>query len=446
MVNALEVIDRLKGELDALRPLEPAALARVEQKLRLEWNYDSNAIEGNTLTLNETRSLILHGLTAHGKPLRDHVDIEGHDSAVHAIQAAVNDAEQLNQVFIRNLHRILLKEPYQAAAETPDGRSVQRTISVGDYKTTQNNVRTSTGETYYFTPPDQVAPAMTDLLDWYRAKEIEGEHPIVIAATFHYRFVRIHPFDDGNGRMARLLMNMILIKHGYTVAIIRQDDRAGHIDSLERVDKTEDLTEFIDYVARCCEHSLSLHLKAARGEPVDDIEDIDKEIANFKRSLVDAPEQAFSASELIDSVLLPFSEYCVAKALLLSDLFGRVQTLITVFITTHEGEVVRVCEDSTSLAPLRDHSIRPRQSHSLSFSQQTLLTSFQGTPGHFLIQVESNTNADRSRWTFSIGALSVRREHHGQDLEDLKRQFNQLLRRLMTTLGEANVDSQGGSR
>ena len=446
MDNALEVIDPLKEELDALRPLSPAVLAQVEQKLRLEWSYNSNAIEGNTLTLRETRSLILHGLTAQGKPFRDHVDIEGHDSAVQAIQAAVSDAEQLNQVFIRNLHRVLLKEPYPTTAETPDGRLVQRTISVGDYKTTPNNVRTSTGETYYFTPPEQVAPAMSDLIDWYRAKECEGEHPIIIAATFHYRFVRIHPFDDGNGRMARLLMNLILIKHGYTVAIIPQHGRDEYLDNLERVDQTEDLTEFINYVARCCEYSLDLHLKAARGEPIDDIEDIDKEIALFKRSLANAPEQAFSASDLIDSVLLPFSEYCVAKALLLSDLFGRVQTLITVFITTHEGEVVRVCEGSTSLAPLGDHSIRPRQSRSLSFSQKTYLTSFQGTPRHFLIQVENSTNADRSRWTFSIGALSVRREHHGRDLEDLKRQFNQLLRGLMTTLGEANGDSQGGSR
>ena len=106
MDNPLEVIDRLKEELDSLRPLSPEVLAQVEQKLRLEWNYNSNAIEGNTLTLRETRSLILHGLTAHGKPFRDHLDIEGHDSAVQAIQAAVNDAEQLNQVFIRNLHRI----------------------------------------------------------------------------------------------------------------------------------------------------------------------------------------------------------------------------------------------------------------------------------------------------------------------------------------------------
>ena len=433
MVNALEAIDRLKDELNALRPLSPAVLAQIEQKLRLEWNYNSNAIEGNTLTLRETRSLILHGLTAHGKPFRDHLDIEGHDSAVQAIQAAVNDAEQLNQVFIRNLHRILLKEPYPKRAETPDGRLVQRAISVGDYKTIPNNVRTSTGETYYFTPPEQVAPAMSDLIDWYRAKECEGEHPIVTAATFHYRFVRIHPFDDGNGRMARLLMNMILIKHGYTVAIIPQDGRDEYIDSLERVDKTEDLTGFINYVASCCEYSLHLHIRAARGEPIDDIEDIDKEIALFKRSLMNAPEEAFSAAEFIDSILRPFHEYCVDKSRLFSDIFGEVTTSIAVFVNTKQGEVIRLRTDS-SLALPADRAITPDESRSVSFNQYTYLTSFQGTPRQFVVHVENDTTVDRSLWAFSIDVLSVRWEYHGRDLEDLKLQFNRALRKLIKAL------------
>ena len=283
MSNPLDTITRLKEELHALRPLPPDVLARIEQKLRLEANYNSNAIEGNTLTYGETRSLILHGLTAQGKPMRDHLDIQGHDEAVKAIEAAVSDDYELNEVFIRNLHHILLKEPYQKEAETPDGQRVIRRISIGDYKTTPNNVTTSTGETYYFTPPEQVKSAMGDLIDWYRAREREGEHPVIIAATFHYRFVRIHPFDDGNGRMARLLMNMILIKHGYTVSLIRHENRDEYIDHLEQADKTEDLTEFLNYVASSCEYSLQLHLRAARGESIEDMDDLDEEIALFKR-------------------------------------------------------------------------------------------------------------------------------------------------------------------
>ena len=283
MTDPLDAITRLKEELDGLRPLPPDVLARIEQKLRLEANYNSNAIEGNTLTYGETRSLILHGLTAQGKPMRDHLDIEGHDAAVKAIEAAIADDHELNEVFIRNLHRILLKEPYEKDAETPDGRRVTRIISIGDYKTAPNNVTTSTGETYYFTPPDQVKSAMGDLIDWYRIRERECEHPIIIAATFHYRFVRIHPFDDGNGRMARLLMNMILIKHGYTVSLIRQENRDDYLNHLEQADRTEDLAEFISYIADSCEYSLNLHLRAARGEATESMDDLDEEIALFKR-------------------------------------------------------------------------------------------------------------------------------------------------------------------
>ena len=95
--------------------------------------------------------------------------------------------------------------------------------------------------------------------------------------------MRIHPFDDGNGRMARLLMNMILIKHGYTVSLIRHEDRDTYLGRLEQADKSEDLTEFIEYIANSCEYSLKLHLRAARGEFLESMDDIDKEIALFKR-------------------------------------------------------------------------------------------------------------------------------------------------------------------
>ena len=334
MMNPLEAIDGLKEELDRLRPMPPTVIAQVEQKLRLEANYHSNAIEGNTLSMGETRSLILHGLTAHGKPMRDHLDIEGHDAAVKVIEDAVQNDYRLNEVFIRNLHKLLLKEPYEADAVTQDGRRVKRTITIGNYKTTPNNVRTSTGETYYFTPPEQVKPAMSDLIDWYRAQEQEAEHPIIIAATFHYRFVRIHPFDDGNGRMARLLMNMILIKHGYTVALVRIDGREEYIDKLEQVDRTENLTDFTHYIARCCEYSLNLHLKAARGESIEEVDDIDREIALFRRSLSSASGETISARDHIESVLHPFYDYCRSKTKLFSDMFGRVETTFDVSATS----------------------------------------------------------------------------------------------------------------
>ena len=265
--HILETIDRLKNELDALRPLPPDVVAQVEQKLRIESTYHSNAIEGNSLTLNETRDLILNGRPAPWKPTRDHLDIQGHDHAFKAIERAVRYEEQLTEVFIRNLHRMLLMEPYESAAMTPEGRRTKRLISLGNYKSVPNNVRTSTGETYCFTPPEQVKPAMSDLIDWYRDREASGKHPVIIAAAFHYRFVRIHPFDDGNGRMARLLMNLILTKHGYTVSIVQTDERERYLHALELADENEDLSQFIDYIASCCIYPMNVYLRAACGEP-----------------------------------------------------------------------------------------------------------------------------------------------------------------------------------
>ena len=434
MTNPLEDITRLREELDALRPLPSDVLARIEQKLRLEANYNSNAIEGNTLTYGETRSLILYGLTAQGKPLRDHLDIEGHDTAVKAIEDAISDDRELNEVFIRNLHRILLKEPYEKEAKTPEGQRVIRIISIGDYKTAPNNVTTSTGETYYFTPPDQVKSAMGDLIDWFRTKEREREHPIIIAATFHYRFVRIHPFDDGNGRMARLLMNMILIKHGYTVSLIRQESRDDYINHLEQADKTEDLTEFISYIANSCEYSLNLHLRAARGESIEDIDDIDKEIALFKRSLANTVDQIPMAFEYIDSTLNPFHEYFKGKVSRFSDVFGNVFISNSMQAITVEGKVASFEIGTGGAASIERLGIIGPLS-SVTFVATAWMTSFRGSESDDLeVRIQNNLDAHRCQWKLSISELNLQVDYEGRDLDDLRKQFNELLRTMMNNL------------
>ena len=437
MISPIEAITQLKEELDCLRPLPTEVLSQVEQKLRIEANYNSNAIEGNSLTYGETRSLILHGLTAHGKPMRDHLDIEGHDTAVRAIEDVVKDDHALSEVFIRNLHRVLLKEPYETYAETPGGIPIKRTISIGDYKTTSNNVRTSTGEIYYFTPPDQVKAEMSDLIDWYRRMECQGEHPIVIAATFHYRFVRIHPFDDGNGRMARLLMNMILIKHGYTVAMIRRESRNDYLDYLERADRSEDITEFINYIAECCEYSLNLHLRAARGESIEDVDDIDKEIALFKQSLVTTGDRLPLARQYIISTVYPFRDYCEGKLELFKDAFAGVYTSSTLHGTTVDGQVhdfrerLRVQQLLLTQADILD------ELSTISFRLSSRLLQFQGRRSVACrITVENITDKSGSVWNFEMNATRTRFRYQGRDLDELKVHFNKLVRIMMEYLSD----------
>ena len=437
----IEEIDRLKGELDALRPLPTDVVGRIEQKLRLESNYHSNAIEGNSLTLGETRSLILHGLTAHGKPIRDYLDIKGHDEAVKAIEDAVKRNEDLNEVFTRNLHKVLLKEPYEIDAITPEGQPTKRLISIGDYKTQPNNVRTSTGEIYYFTPPEQVKPAMSDLIDWYRRNENEGEHPIVIAATFHYRFVRIHPFDDGNGRMARLLMNMILIKHGYTVAIIPREERDQYIQTLEQADKSEDLAEFITYIAHCCKYALNLHLKAARGEDIEDVEDIDKEIAIFlQKSVGDTTE----AQAYADRVLYPFFLYCKEKVELFSDRFEEIDA-------SGYSSVIRTDSKNSTFHLEREKGTWPENAFSISTRILCRLYNFQGKQRKQIrLSIQNKVDSNGCIWNFSAergtgsasgGSFShednfYEKEYTGRDIELLKKTFNEMIRCMMKMLSE----------
>ena len=435
MSNVIEEIDRLKRELDELRPLPSDVLARVEQKLRIESNYHSNAVEGNSLTLGETRSLILHGLTAQGKPMRDHLDIEGHDEAIKAMEDAVKRNESLNEVFIRNLHKVLLKEPYENDAITPDGQPIKRRIAIGEYKTQPNNVRTSTGEIYYFLPPDQVKPAMGDLIDWYRRKEDEGEHPIIIAATFHYRFSRIHPFDDGNGRMARLLMNMILIKHGYTVAVVPVEEREQYIGILEQADKTEDLVEFISYIIHCCEYTLNLHLKAARGEDIEDVEDIDKEIALFKRSLEKGTGETINAREYADQVLYPLLFHCKKTVEQFSDLFKHVFTSGESTVRTDDNQI------STFRSLENKKKALPENALSVFTELDSGLYGYQGKEGsNIRFKIENEADTNNCIWKFYFRKLDYKKEYTGQDLEELKKMFNEMIRFMMNKLSEQSND------
>jgi len=262
-------LDRLRADLDALRPLAPEQQARVMQRFRLDWNYNSNALEGNSLTLGETRSLLLHGLTADGKPLRDHLDIRGHNEAILALEEVVRDERPLTEQFIRELHQLTLGEPHYKPAQTPDGLPTRKRVVPGQYKTAPNNVLTATGEMFYFASPEETPAQMTDLLAWYRREtEHPTLHPVALAAEFHYRFVRIHPFDDGNGRLSRLLMNLVLMRHGYPMTVIQNADRNRYLAALAQADAGEP-EPFLRFIGEAVEVSLRLMLRAAKGEPLD---------------------------------------------------------------------------------------------------------------------------------------------------------------------------------
>ena len=256
------------------------------QMFRLDWNYHSNAIEGNTLTLGETRAFLLHGITAKGKPFRDYLDIKGHNEAIAYLEDMVRGQELLTEAAIRELHRILLVEPYEVDAITSAGWPTRRRIAIGQYKTAPNHVRTSTGEIHYYATPEETPAMMGDLMGWFRRETERGElHPLVLAATFHYRFVAIHPFDDGNGRMARLLMNLVLMQRGFVPIVIKLESRADYLLALEKADVGE-LEDFVVLVGEELIRSLELYLRAARHESLEEPGEFEQRVVRLHEQMV----------------------------------------------------------------------------------------------------------------------------------------------------------------
>ncbi len=315
----LQEIDQRKKELDGYRPFDRETWQKLEQKIRLWWNYHSNAIEGNRLTLGETRALIMHGLTAKGKPLKDHLDIEGHDEAVRYLEEVVQEDHPISEKFIKDLHELILKEPYEVEATTHEGQRITKTIAIGQYKSQDNSVKTQTGEIKHYVSPEETPARMGDLVKWYRKQEEKGElHPVLFAATFHYEFVAIHPFDDGNGRLARLLMNLILMKHSYPPAILRIEERQDqYLAALEEAD-TGELEPFNTYIGEKVKESLDIYLKAARGEPIEEEDDLDKRIEILDQKLkgneeVKITKNAEAVSNLMKSTVSPLLETIYTK-------------------------------------------------------------------------------------------------------------------------------------
>lgn len=347
--SILNRITTLKSKIDALRPIDPAQERRIMQKFRLDWSYHSNAIEGNSLTYGETRAFLLHGITAQGKPFRDYLDIKGHHEALNYLTEFVRQKHPLREVDIRELHRIIMVEAKRMPARTPDGRATTRLIKIGQYKSMPNHVQTSTGEIHYYATPEETAAKMGDLMRWYRQELDNGLHPLILAATFHYRFVAIHPFDDGNGRMARILMNLILMQGDYPPVIIQTATKGEYLLALEQAD-ADDLELFISHIGNQLIRSLDLFLRGAKGESIDEPNELDKKLALLQRKLEASTEvrPAKSQQALVrwfDRFFEPFSSQLITQLSKFDPFFSwnRVQ----LFLEAIDGKLapLQICEN-----------------------------------------------------------------------------------------------------
>ncbi len=337
----------LKTELDELRPISEEVEARIMQKFRLDWNYHSNNLEGNSLTFGETKALILFGITAQGKPLKDHFEITGHNEAINWVLQVVKKERPLSENFIRELHTLILKEPYEVAAITSDGLPTRKRVEIGSYKKTPNHVKTKTGEIFYFATPEETPAKMHDLLEWYRAKLDEADvNPILLAAEFHYKFICIHPFDDGNGRTARILMNFILMQFAYPPAVIKTTEKENYFSVLRQADAGI-FEPFLEFIAQNLNHSLEIMIKGAKGESIEEADDIDKELALLAQKLKvfgeAVPKSAENLLEIYDLSVTRLARVFFEKGKILEQFYAKFETVI---IFDNLGRVYKKAEIS----------------------------------------------------------------------------------------------------
>jgi Fic family protein len=215
VVRLLAAIAAKKERLDNLRPLSPEALANLEHYYDIELTYTSNAIEGNTLSPVETTLVIEQGITISGKPLKDHLEALDHYDAIRYVRELGRQTAPLIEANIRNLHALVVQR------SRPD--------IAGRYADLSRYVRTEAGR-HTFPSPAEIPPLMTDFAAWLGSAPDTPE----TAFSVHRRLVDIHPFNDGNGRTARLLMNLVLIRGGYPPVAVRPEDRLSYIRALQR--------------------------------------------------------------------------------------------------------------------------------------------------------------------------------------------------------------------
>lgn len=221
-------VDELNNKLNSKRPFSKETLKSLRNSINLEWTYNSNGIEGNTLTLRETQ-IVLEGITVGGKTLREHLEVINHEKAIEYIEDLVKEKNPVTEWNIKNIHQLVLKEIDDKNA--------------GKYRSENVAIMGST-----HTPPDHlIVPELMEklILNYQKWNKY---HPIIKAAIIHGELVKIHPFIDGNGRTSRLVMNLSLMNSEYLPVIIKKENRLEYYNALDKAHTTSDYTDFVKLV------------------------------------------------------------------------------------------------------------------------------------------------------------------------------------------------------
>lgn len=311
----MNTIDTLFNEWQSLQPVKEEYQQRLDQKFMLEFNYNSNHIEGNTLTYGQTEMLLIFGKSVDEANMKDLEEMKASNVGLKMVKEMALDKEQsLTEYFIRTLHKTLLREDYTVYRELPDGSNTSYIVHAGQYKTRPNSVITSTGERFEYASPEETPALMSDLLQWYNQAEAEGKMtPIELATLFHYRYIRIHPFEDGNGRISRLIVNYILYRHGYPMIVVKSADKNNYLTALNKCDvatgpvpsdgahaELSQITPFVEYLSKCLVRALEISIKGAKGESIAEADDWRKNLKLKYRDQINKPERTNDVAKVIE--------------------------------------------------------------------------------------------------------------------------------------------------
>ncbi|MDR2970249.1 MAG: Fic family protein [Tannerellaceae bacterium] len=281
-------IQHLLKEWQEAQPMNETLQRRFDQSFMIDFNYNSNHLEGNALTYGQTKLLLLFGKIKGEALFRDCEEMKAHNVALEMMKIEAKDYERpLSESFIRELNHTILAGDFFKVSK--DG-TYKYKIHTGVYKTRPNSVITPTGELFDYASPEETPLLMGELVKWYNEEEYKAElNPIELAALFHYRCIRIHPFEDGNGRIARLLVNYIFLRHNYPMFVIPAADRKNYLNALSLCDENvgkepfkgasatmEQIKPFYDYIFAFATKKLEFAVQFIQGQ-ITDISETDEE-------------------------------------------------------------------------------------------------------------------------------------------------------------------------
>ncbi len=280
-LDKLHQIDTLQANILERGPIPAELLNKINYKLRLEWNYTSNSMEGNSLTKRETRTVMVGVIDVNDKPIKDVIEIRNHDKVISTIMKIGKGELNISESRIKEIHKGIMYE------EDPEKQKY-----IGKWKNTGNYILNVQGERYDFVPHSEVKERMHELINWINTEKEKIQrstkdaiHPVSLAVKFHLDYLAIHPFYDGNGRTARILTNLILISYGYPPLYINTHEKENYYSYLTDIQSyggEPDL--FYDFMAGLLLRSMQLIADTLEGKEIEEDDDIDKEITLFKRT------------------------------------------------------------------------------------------------------------------------------------------------------------------